>query len=127
MKPICLRKTLIFMVSCPTTFQIDRSCQCGHFGLYTFSETKTKLQFNKTLHDLVKSVAIPKSKSEDEVFELENLSYGDSSIKKILLLFNIQTILTTNDTDIKFPFHRFKTENWDIDDILHHDEISVGR
>ena len=86
-------------------------------SLKNFSETKTKLQFKKKLHDLVKSVAIPKPKIEDEVFELENLSYGDSSIKKILLLFNIQTILTTNDTDIKFPFHRFKTENWDIEHI----------
>ena len=86
-------------------------------SLKNFSETKTKLQFKKKLHDLVKSVAIPKPKIEDEVFELENLSYGDSPIKKILLLFNIQTILTTNDTDIKFPFHRFKTENWDIEHI----------
>ncbi|MDF1866359.1 MAG: hypothetical protein P1U70_16105, partial [Saprospiraceae bacterium] len=86
-------------------------------SLKLLSGTKSKLQFKQELHDLVKSVAIPKSKSGDEVFELENLSYGDSYIKKILLLFNIQTILTTNDTDIKFPFHRFKTEDWDIEHI----------
>jgi hypothetical protein len=49
--------------------------------------------------------------------DLNNLEYGDKDIKKTLLLFNIQTLLATQEADIRFPFDRYKAEKWDIEHI----------
>lgn len=49
--------------------------------------------------------------------ELTELNYGDPLIKRVLLLFNIQTLLATKEADIRFPFDRYKRENWDIEHI----------
>jgi len=49
--------------------------------------------------------------------QLSELSYGDAEVKKVLLLFNIQTLLATREADIRFPFDRYKRENWDIEHI----------
>ncbi|HAS6210936.1 TPA: DUF262 domain-containing protein [Vibrio vulnificus] len=49
--------------------------------------------------------------------QLGELTYGDPRIKKILLLFNIQTLLSTREADIRFPFDRYKQERWDIEHI----------
>lgn len=35
----------------------------------------------------------------------------------MLLLFNIQTLLSTREADIRFPFDRYKQEKWDIEHI----------
>jgi len=50
-------------------------------------------------------------------FQLDELSYGDTRIKKLLLLFNIQTLLKTKEADVRFPFDRYKRESWDIEHI----------
>lgn len=51
--------------------------------------------------------------------DIETLSYGDSSkdIRKILLLFNILTVLQTKKSDMRFPFSKYKKEKWDIEHI----------
>ena len=49
--------------------------------------------------------------------QLDMLYYGDPLIKKVLLLFNIQTLLSTKEADIRFPFDRYKQEQWDIEHI----------
>lgn len=49
--------------------------------------------------------------------DIEKLTYKDSKTKKVLLLFNIETILKTDKTDIKFPFYRYKKEKWDIEHV----------
>lgn len=49
--------------------------------------------------------------------QLDQLNYGDSEIKKVLLLFNIQTLLATKEADVRFPFYRYKAERWDIEHI----------
>lgn len=52
---------------------------------------------------------------------IDELSYENNSekafIKKTLLLFNIETILKSKKSHIRFPFDRYKTENWDIEHI----------
>ncbi len=48
---------------------------------------------------------------------IEEITYGNKIIKKILLLFNIQTVLETQKSDMRFPFHKYKLENWDIEHI----------
>lgn len=59
--------------------------------------------------------------------QLEDLSYGNPFIKRILLLFNIQTLLSTKEADIRFPFDRYKQENWDIEHIRSQaDSIPTG-
>jgi hypothetical protein len=49
--------------------------------------------------------------------QLDELSYGDKELRKVLLLFNIQTLLSTKEADVRFPFDRYKKENWDIEHI----------
>ncbi|MEJ2792070.1 DUF262 domain-containing protein [Iodobacter sp. LRB] len=49
--------------------------------------------------------------------QLDDLEYGTANIKKLLLLFNIQTLLSTKEADVRFPFDRYKQEKWDIEHI----------
>jgi hypothetical protein len=49
--------------------------------------------------------------------QVDEVSYKDKHVKKVLLLFNIQTILATENADTRFPFNRYKEENWDIEHI----------
>ncbi|MFA8451651.1 MAG: DUF262 domain-containing protein [Bacteroidales bacterium] len=70
-----------------------------------------------------------KSKFKDEYLKFEvkkkvnclvdELSYKGKHIKEVLLLFNIQIILATENADIRFPFFRYKNEEsgWDIEHI----------
>jgi len=72
------------------------------------SEKKTKIEFKNDL----------KSKIKEQVnCNLDEIEYGNKRIKKILLLFNIQTILETQKSEMRFPFHKYKTENWDIEHV----------
>lgn len=50
-------------------------------------------------------------------FDIKNLNYGDDRIKTILLLFNIQTILSNEKSNMRFPFNLYKNEDWDIEHI----------
>jgi len=49
--------------------------------------------------------------------EIETLAYGNKDIRKVLLLFNIQTILSTHKAEMRFPFNKFKQENWNIEHV----------
>ncbi|MDO8336378.1 MAG: DUF262 domain-containing protein [Candidatus Saccharibacteria bacterium] len=49
--------------------------------------------------------------------QLSDLEYGNPIIKKVLLLFNIQTLLATKEAEVRFPFDRYKNECWDIEHI----------
>lgn len=51
--------------------------------------------------------------------QIESLEYGQNpyEIRMILLLFNIQTILATKEADMRFPFDKYKSDNWDIEHI----------
>lgn len=49
---------------------------------------------------------------------LNELTYSDrAKVRKILLLFNILTILEASKSEIRFPFDKYKTENWDLEHI----------
>ena len=50
---------------------------------------------------------------------LKELEYGKHSylIRKILLQHNIQTMLNNKNETIRFPFVRYKIENWDVEHI----------
>ena len=48
---------------------------------------------------------------------LEDLQYGDKNVKKVLLLYNILTMLISDKDNSYFPFDLFKNERWDIEHI----------
>jgi len=74
----------------------------------TESENKTKIELKDYLISQIK---------KQVNCNLDEIEYGDKRIKKILLLFNIQTILETQKSEMRFPFHKYKTENWDIEHV----------
>lgn len=73
-------------------------------------ESITKKDFNKYL-----------DKEIMELFEsinIEKLTYNDrESIKKVLLMFNVQTILKNKESNMRFQFDRYKKQDWDIEHI----------
>ncbi len=48
---------------------------------------------------------------------LDELEYGDKKLNKLLLLFNIQTIVSNSASLDRFPFHFFKNDKWEIEHI----------
>ena len=63
-----------------------------------------------------------KQKLKDEIRKtipgnLDELEYGDKTIRKVLLLFNIATVLQTQKSDMRFPFNKYKNEDWDIEHV----------
>lgn len=72
------------------------------------SEQKSKTEFKAHLKQIIKSLI---------TCDIKTLEYKNPLVKSVLLLFNIQTILDNTKSNIRFPFDRFKTENWDIEHI----------
>lgn len=81
--------------------------------LYNYSSEKTKTKFHNYLERLIKE-SVSK-------IDISALSYGDSkdnnNIKKVLLLYNILTMLKSKKDNSYFPFDLYKKENWDIEHI----------
>jgi hypothetical protein len=75
------------------------------------AKNKTKISFKKYLRNEIKN------QLDIDIDNIEELEYGDKRIKRILLLFNILTILQTQKSDMRFPFNRYKSENWDIEHV----------
>ncbi len=79
------------------------------------SSTRTKQEFERYLKEEIKKEINVSSAAKCNIDEL---TYSDNRrVRKVLLLFNIQTILSTEDTDIRFPFSRYKNEEWDIEHV----------
>ena len=50
--------------------------------------------------------------------EIDSLEYAeDGRTRKVLLLFNIQTVLETQKSEMRFPFHKYKSDGWDIEHV----------
>lgn len=60
--------------------------------------------------------------------ELENLKYSEDKdlIKKILLLFNIETILCTSKSEMRFPFASFKKDAWDVEHVCSQTDKTIS-
>lgn len=48
---------------------------------------------------------------------LDNLRFPATDITKVLLLFNVLSVIDNQHSDIKFPFDRYKKEKWDKEHI----------
>lgn len=78
--------------------------------LYKISSEVSKSDFRKHLDGLIKESI--------KNISLEELQYDDKkNVFKILLLYNILTMLNSEKDNSYFPFDIFKTENWDIEHI----------
>lgn len=61
---------------------------------------------------------INKRSKKRKYFPLEELDYSQpQTVREVLLLFNLFTVLATKEAEMRFPFNRFKTEKWDIEHI----------
>lgn len=73
-------------------------------------ENFTKTNFRGFLDNQVK-----------EIFKniiIEELNYEDGeSVRKVLLMFNINTILENKESNMRFQFDRYKKQKWDIEHI----------
>lgn len=97
------------------------SCGKSVKELKNASETKGRSAFENYLIDEIKEYI----NIEDE---LENLRYSEDKdvIKRILLLFNIQTILCTQESKMRFPFLLFKKESWDVEHVCSQTDKSIS-
>lgn len=79
-------------------------------NLYLESDNFTKTEFKGYIDNLIK---------EDlKNVNLNEIQYADSkNVRKILLLYNILTMLASEKDNSYFPFDLFKNENWDIEHI----------
>lgn len=79
--------------------------------LYKEFVNKTKSDFLSFLHTRIKNTI--------NIHGLDDLEYGshNQSILRVLLLFNIATILTNKNSYIRFSFDKFNNEQWSLEHI----------
>lgn len=71
-------------------------------------EIKTKTEFKSFLVEEIKQIVN---------CEIRKLTYKDAKVKPVLLLFNIETILSNKQSNLLFPFNLYKTDEWEIEHI----------
>ncbi|MGM0580736.1 MAG: DUF262 domain-containing protein [Bacteroidota bacterium] len=70
---------------------------------------QTKIKFKEYLRREIRSLVD---------CQLDELDYTNGKqVRSVLLLFNIQTLLSTESADIRFPFHKYKQGSWDIEHV----------
>lgn len=58
--------------------------------------------------------------------KIDEIEFGDKTIvRRVLLLFNIITVLQTQKSDMRFPFDKYKTESWDIEHVSSQTEKKI--
>ncbi|MES2418300.1 MAG: DUF262 domain-containing protein [Bacteroidota bacterium] len=76
------------------------------------SDQLDKLAFLNHLKKELVAKFVPSSRTD-----LMDLKYGNKLVFNTLLLFNIETVLSNINSNYRFPFNLFKTQNWDIEHI----------
>lgn len=79
------------------------------------SKNSSKSEFKSFLDQKIKE-KLKKEYGKKNIDELE-FENSKEAIKQTLLLFNIQTLLNNEKSNMRFQFDRFKKENWDIEHI----------
>ncbi|UMB61412.1 DUF262 domain-containing protein [Lutibacter sp. A80] len=78
--------------------------------LYIKSDNISKSEFKKHLDSLIKN--------ELKNIDINELQYSDGKdVRKVLLLYNILTMLASSKDNSYFPFDLYKNEKWDIEHI----------
>lgn len=91
-------------------FLVTTGCKVAGLKAIAHKPEMTKTLFKQYLRALIK---------QQFARDVDDLNHDEHAreIRKLLLLFNIQTLLSTSNADIRFPFDRFKKEQWDIEHI----------
>jgi len=80
--------------------------------LLSTSQKMSKTDFLRELEGMIKD-RLPQKKTLSEL----TYSTDRKAIERILLLFNIETLLQEDKSEARFPFHLFKKERWNIEHI----------
>jgi len=75
----------------------------------------SKITFKKELRNVIRGQI---------TCNIDNIEYGNPMIKKVLLLFNIETIIK-NSSNERFPFSLLETQNWDIEHIRSQNDKNI--
>ena len=98
--------------------------------IYKATRNKGKTAVIKTLIDKAKKEIKIKGFKEEDSKSLTQLEYGvgddNKKIRKILLLFNIATLVCMGNKQYRFPFDIYKQEKWDIEHIHATGDIENG-
>jgi uncharacterized protein with ParB-like and HNH nuclease domain len=82
---------------------------------YAYSK-KTKKEFRSFLDEQIKEVF----KNKKEFIDIDSLRYENTSkatLNRVLLWFNISTIVKNDKSNLRFQFDRYKKQSWDIEHI----------
>ena len=90
--------------------------------IYQLSVNKSKAQFVQALKDKIKT-SFKNVPLDDLEYEPKNLA----TIRKVLLLFNIETILSSSKAYTRFPFDLYLLDQWDVEHIRSRTEYSNTR
>lgn len=77
--------------------------------MYRKSSTMSKSEFKNYLDHLIKN--------DLKNVKLDELQYGDKNVKKVLLVYNVLTMLMSAQDNSYFPFDIYKNGKWDIEHI----------
>jgi hypothetical protein len=84
------------------------------FEIYNNSKNKEDFKI-KLKNEILKTLT---SDLNEFLEDINELSYGDKKLLKVLLLFNIVSLINSSkDSFIKFSFYRFNKEKWSIEHI----------
>lgn len=81
------------------------------------SETDSKIEFKIELRKKIK---------KDVYCDLDSLEYNDVKIRKILLLFNLETLIQSQ-SNARFPFNLYFKQNWDIEHIRSQNDKTITK
>lgn len=68
------------------------------------------------LKDLVNQKIVESLKDIDSVIDLDYAN-DYSKVKRVLLLFNVLSVMNIDDAGVRFPFDRYKENNWSLEHI----------
>lgn len=88
---------------------------------YGYDINKIKSESGKLNKSDFKEFLKSEIKAMFSTIQIDNLDYSSTinkkNIKMTLLLFNVQTILSTQKAEMRFPFNKYKSENWDLEHV----------
>jgi len=87
------------------------------FLVATGTNIKEIVKLKKELSKTELKASIDSKIKEKVKVQVNDLEYGSGLIRKVLLLHNIQTMLNNVNETNRFPFDRYKKENWDVEHI----------
>ncbi len=87
------------------------------FLVATGTNIKEIVKLKKELSKTELKASIDSKIKEKVKVQVNDLEYGSGLIRNVLLLHNIQTMLNNVNETNRFPFDRYKKENWDVEHI----------